>query len=129
LPVLVMDDFYGLKSEVSGKTPISIGSSKQRRKPELRIWCLCVFVGERTHHQDTKTPRITGQDYGKVRYFLKIVNLKSPITDNKFREGASPLYLLFVIGDLRFVIFQDHGLCRGRESQGNMWDVPGIICP
>jgi hypothetical protein len=41
------------------------------------------------------------------RYFLKIVNLKSPITDNKFREGASPFYLLFVIGDLRFVIFQD----------------------
>jgi hypothetical protein len=37
------------------------------------------------------------QGYGKVRYFLKIVNLKSPITDHKFRVWASPLYLLFVI--------------------------------
>jgi hypothetical protein len=38
----------------------------------------------------------------------KITNLKSSITDNKFREENSLLYLLFVIGDLRFVIFRKH---------------------
>jgi hypothetical protein len=39
---------------------------------------------------------------------LKITNLKSPITDNKFRERAAPIYLLFVIGDLRLVIFKNY---------------------
>ena len=39
---------------------------------------------------------------------LKIANLKSPITDNKFPEHAAPLYLLSVIGDFRFVIFKNY---------------------
>src|SRR5213593_254179 len=39
---------------------------------------------------------------------LKMTNLKSPITDGKFREHSAPLYLLSVIGDLRFVILKNY---------------------
>src|SRR6266542_6606290 len=40
----------------------------------------------------------------EVTHFRKIIDLRSPITDNKFRKRAGTPYLLSVIGDLRFVI-------------------------
>jgi hypothetical protein len=45
---------------------------------------------------------------------VEIINLKSPITDDKFRKHAAPLYLLSVIGDLRFVIFNNSRNLRQR---------------
>src|SRR2546422_11552802 len=50
--------------------------------------------------------------------FLEITNLKSPITDNKFRKEAGPRYFLSVICDRLFSIFDERDTQRNRSSSG-----------
>ena len=44
--------------------------------------------------------RTLGRDLCPSLRLPKIANLKSPITDNKFRKQPGPIYLLFQICDL-----------------------------
>src|SRR5437867_13376833 len=82
------------------------------------------------------TSKLCGRDLCPPLRLPKITNLKSPITDNKFRKQPGPIYLLFQICDLLFSetlrkgapVWAPPRKCERGPFAADAWDRTHLAC-